>query len=242
MLFKLENPKIFSDVISIISELVSEVRMKSDKEGLSIVAIDPANVALMGFKVSADKFSQFEASEKEVLGVALDNLKAVLRRCKAGSTLMMYNEDNILHIKIFDKIQRDFSLALIDVESEDKDIPSLEFAAKVKMSTYDFNEVVEDCAVVADSCTFTVKDGKFIVEAKGLNSARSEFSGDEAKIEEGNGRSKYSLEYLQKFTKACKLVESVGVNFADDYPLRLDFKSEVVDLLFVLAPRVENDA
>ncbi|MBU0957368.1 MAG: proliferating cell nuclear antigen (pcna) [Nanoarchaeota archaeon] len=241
MLFKLENPKVFSDVVGIISELVGEVRIKADKEGISIVAIDPANVALVGFKVSADKFSQFETSEKEVLGVSLDNLKAVLRRCKAGSTLMMYNEDNVLHVKIFDKIQRDFSLALIDVESEDKDVPSLEFAAKVKMSTYDFNEVVEDCAVVADSCSFSVENGKFVVEAKGLNSARSEFTSDEAKIEEGQGRGKYSVEYLQKFTKACKLVESVGLNFSDDYPLRLDFKSEVVDLLFVLAPRVENE-
>ena len=42
MLLKLDNPKILSDVITIISELVSEVRIRVNKEGFVIVAIDPA--------------------------------------------------------------------------------------------------------------------------------------------------------------------------------------------------------
>ena len=36
MLLKLDHPKLFSDVISIISELVLEVRLRVNKEGMSI--------------------------------------------------------------------------------------------------------------------------------------------------------------------------------------------------------------
>jgi len=46
-----------------------------------------------------------------------------------------------------------------------------------------FIDAIEDCGVVADACSFIIQNGKFIIEAKGMNSARSEFSGDEAKIE-----------------------------------------------------------
>jgi proliferating cell nuclear antigen len=240
MLVKLDQPKIFSDVIGIISELVTEVKMKVDKQGLSIVAIDPANVALIAFNIPSTAFSAFEANE-EVLGVSLDNLKSVLKRCYPGSSLIMQSEDNFLRVEIHDKIKRTFNLALINIESEDKAIPTLEFNAKIEMSSQDFAESMDDCSIVADAASFEIKDGKFIIEAKGLNSAKNEFSGDEMRIEGTNSRAKYSLEYLQKFSRACKLTDKMRVNFSQDYPLRLEFTTPSIGLVFILAPRVENE-
>lgn len=240
MLVKLDHPKILTDVIGIISELVTEVRLKVDKDGMRIVAIDPANVALISFILPNHAFSSFETGE-EVLGVSLENLKSILRRAGAGSSLIMQTEDNFLKIEIHDKIKRVFNLALIEVDAEEKAVPSLEFSSRIEMSSIDFSEAIEDCLVVADSCNLSVKEGKFIIDAKGLNSARSEFSGDEVKMEGTDSKSKYSLEYLQKFAKACKMADKVVISLSDDYPLRLDFRTEKVELVFILAPRVEND-
>lgn len=241
MLLKIESPKILADVFGIISELVSEVRLKASMEqGLGIVAIDPANVALVSFKIPASSFSAFEASN-ETIGVSLDSLKNVLRRVSTGSSLVMKTEDNLLKIEIHDKITRTFSLALIEIESEEKQVPSLEFSSKIELNSADFSDAVEDCAIVADSCSFIVKEGKFAIEAKGLNSARNEFSIDEARIEGGDSRARYSLEYLQKFVKGAKISEKVKVNFSEDYPLKLEFRTEKIELVFVLAPRVENE-
>jgi proliferating cell nuclear antigen len=240
MLAKLEDPKILSDVISIISELVTEVRIKVDKDGLRIVAIDPANVALVSFILPSYAFSEFEVTE-ETLGVSLDSLRSVLKRCSLGSTLVMQTEDNMLRIEIHDKIKRVFTLALIDIESEDKQVPNLEFSSNVEMSSFDFSDAVEDCAIVADSCSFSIKEGKYTIEGKGLNSAKNEFSGDEVKISGIDSRARYSLEYLRKFSKAAKLADNVHIAFADDYPLKLEFRTEKVELIFVLAPRVENE-
>ena len=88
MFAKLENPKLLSEVISIISELVSEVKLRFDERGMSILAIDPANVALVSFSLPKTAFSEFK-SNNEILGMNLDNLKAVLRRAKAGSNLII---------------------------------------------------------------------------------------------------------------------------------------------------------
>ena len=71
MHLKLENPRLFSDIISIISELVTEVRIKVTKEGLSLTAVDPANVAMVSFKLLRSNFSQYEAGN-DVLGVNYD--------------------------------------------------------------------------------------------------------------------------------------------------------------------------
>ncbi len=244
MLVKLDTPAILSRAIELISELVTEVKIKVNEFGLSITAMDPANVAMVGFKLPKSAFSQFEVGE-ETLGINLDNLKKVLKRAGAGSSVIMESKDNLLEIQIQDRIKRNFTISLIDIDSEDIDFESkvsrMEFTSKVELASQDFIDAIEDTAVVADACAFEVIDEKFIIEAQGLNSARAEFSGDEAKIVAENSKARYSLEYLQKFCKGAKLAEKTLLNFAQDHPLKLDFKAPNMEISFVLAPRVETE-
>lgn len=242
MLLKLDHPKLFSEIISIVSELVLEVRLKVNKEGLSLIAIDPANVAMVMFNLPSQAFSEFEVDSEEVLGVSLESLKAVLRRIKTGSVLVIAKQENELVLQIKDKVKREFNLALIEIEGEEKKIPSLEFVSKIEMSSTDFSEAIEDSSVVADSCSFISEPDKFIIKAKGaLNSFKSEFSSDESSITAQTASSKYSLEYLQKMTKATKITDKVIINFSSDYPLKLDFVTPFIQLFFILAPRVEQE-
>ncbi len=239
-MIKLEKPKLLVDAIALISELVTEVRIKLLEDGMSIVAVDPANVAMILFKIPKESFSQYEPATT-LWGVNMEDLKKILKRAATTSTLILEQEDNQLKITILDRIKREFVLSLIDVETEDKDEPSLDFSATVELSSIDFKEAIEDCAVVADSCTLSVGEGFFVVEGSGsLNSARAQFSTDEAQIS-GLARSKFSLEYLMKFIKAGKFSEKVKLRFSEEYPLRLDFAGERMGMGFILAPRVEND-
>ena len=240
MLVKLENPLLLIKSIEIISELVTEVRLKVNEFGMSITARDPANVSMMGFKIPKSAFSQFE-TDNEVLGVNLDDLKRILKRCGTGSALILEKKDNLLNIQIQDRIKRNFSLNLIEIDTEDKEMPSLEFSSRVEISSIDLIASIEDCVVVADACSFIIEEGKFIIEAKGLNSAHSEFSGDEAEIKAENCKARYSLEYLQKFIKGSKLSEKTILNFANDNPLKMDIKTDHIELSFILAPRVETE-
>lgn len=241
MKIKLEDPTIFSKSIDLISELVMEVRIKVNEFGVSVVAIDPANVAMVALKVPKSAFSEFEVGE-EVLGVNLENLKKVLRRCGKTGSLILERNENTLEIKIEDKIKRIFKLNLIEIEAEDKEFPThLEFSSKVEIDSQDLIDSIEDCAIVSDACSFIVENDKFIVEAKEMNSARSEFSSDLVSIEAENCHSRYSLDYLQKFMKAGKQFSKTILNFANDHPLRIDFKSEHLSISFLLAPRIETE-
>jgi len=242
MLLKLDNPKLFSEIVSIISEMVLEVRIKVNREGMSILAIDPANVAMISFKLPSSAFSEIEVENEEVLGVSLDSLKAVLRRVKTGSVLTITRQENELKLLIQDKINKEFNLALIEIEGEEKEIPSLEFVSKIEMPSLDFAEAIEDCSVVADSCSFVSEPDKFLINAKGsLNSFKSEFTGDAIDIQAQEANSKYSLEYLQKMIKATKITDKLKINFSTDYPLKLEFTTPFIELSFILAPRVETE-
>ena len=240
MILKLDNPKLLADAIGIISELVNEVRIKLQEDGMSIIAVDPANIAMVLFKLPKESFSEYEAGN-ESWDVNLEDLKKILKRAIGSSSIIFEQDDNQLNISIYDKVKRNFTLALINIDEEDKKEPEFSFSANVELNSDDFLQSIEDCSVVADSCSFISGESFFVVEASGsLNSFKAEFSGDDSKIS-GIARAKYSLEYLNKFVKAKKISDTVVLRFSDDYPLRIDFPGKKMGIGFVLAPRVEND-
>lgn len=242
MLLKMDDPRIFVNLISIISELVTEVRIKIRPEGMSLVAIDPATVAMVYFNIPSELFSTFQVEKNETLGVNLNDLKSVLKRCGMSSSLTLARQENTLRLEIRDRIKRDFTLALIDVEGDEKEMPNWEFKSVIKMDAESFVEIVEDCLVVSDACTFFAEPNRFVVEARGaLNSARAEFTSDEVEIYSDHSIARFSLEYLSKFVKGAKIANRVEINFSDNHPMRVNFPAGKVMLSFVLAPRVEQD-
>lgn len=246
MLLKLDEPRLLAEPISIISELVTEVRAKVSKEGIEIVAFDPANVALAQLKIPSSVFSQFECKD-EILGLNLEDLKNVLRRTSTNSGLLIRKEDNenILHLEIQDKnkssSKRSFSLSLFASDEEEKRKQELSFETEVTINSGVFAEAINDAAIVSDACSLITTKDLFAVEAKGsLHRSRIEFTNENAKLNTQKAGAKYSLEYLQKFIKGSKISDNVVIRFSTDYPLRLDFNNKV-ELSFILAPRVEEE-
>lgn len=238
MLLKLVDSKALSDAIAIMSELVTEIRIKVSKNGMSAIAVDPATVALVSLKIPQSSFSQIETEDDE-LCIKLEDFKQVLKRAEAGSIITFEKKDNKLLINIQNEVKRSFTLSLINLESEEKAIPVLEFKSKVEMPSEMLQKAIEDVSIVSDSCTF-ITGNNFLIEAKGdLNSCVAEFDAGKARFS-GEAKSKYSLEYLQKFVKAGRLADTVIIQYANDYPARLDFKGNV-EMTFIIAPRVEEE-
>ena len=93
MKLTLAEPKYFKDSIAIISELVSEARFKITKNAIELVAMDPANVAMVIFKLFSSTFTEYDVKEDLDIAINLSNLKQILRRAKADY-LLVTNEHN----------------------------------------------------------------------------------------------------------------------------------------------------
>ncbi len=249
MKLELAEPKYFIDSISIISELVTEARFKITENALELVAMDPANVAMVVYSLLSSAFTDYTVSNDVDLTINLSNLKQVLRRVGATDVLSMeLDSESRLKIEIRGKTKRTFYLPLIDIEDKRQKEPELSFPLKISSHSKVLNEAVEDAAVIdADSVSFSIESDKFVLQAESdLSKAKIEISqDDETKIvteSKDKIKAKYSVEYLKKMITGSKIADTVSISFNTDYPLRIEYK--VVDKLmmsFILAPRVEND-
>jgi proliferating cell nuclear antigen len=245
----LAEPKYFKDSISIVSELVSEAKFKATKNGLKLVAMDPANVAMVNFELLSSCFTEYEvAGEEEEVAINLANLKQILRRTKGEDILTLETtEDNKLKIEMKSNSTRSFSIPTLEIDDKEQKVPDLSFPVVVEMDSTTLTEAIEDVSVVAESVTFLGSKELLCVKAEGdLSKAFIEIKNDETtKIKaetDEKYKAKYSLEYLKKMISGSKLSAKTTLYFNTDYPMKLEYKvTDRVLLSFILAPRVDND-
>ena len=233
----------------LLSELVNEVNFHIKKDHVSMVAMDPANVALVHFTLLSSAFVEYDVSEPRVLGLNMDNLKQILKRAKPTDRLLLQVDDelNRLVVTLQGETTRKFTLSLLDLDEKEHEIPDLSFAVTVETNSLLLSEAIEDMDVITDSVTFRVAGAVFHVLSEGhLSSGHVEITTDQEtdivmKGDNSEVSSKYSLEYLKKMIKGSKLTHSVHLQFAQDYPLRLEYKIlDKLQLAMVLAPRVAH--
>lgn len=248
MRLTLTEPRYFKDSILIISELVNEVNLRFFKDRIELIAMDPANVAMVVFKLLSSAFSEYRVNDEKVIGVNLLNLTQILKRVKPTDVLTLELDEtkNRLHVILKGTSTKKFELGLLDIEEREQKIPSLKFNARIETNTILFNDAIEDMDVISDSLSFQAMSDKFTIQSEGnISSGKVEIDADEETsvfLGAGAVNSKYSIEYLKKIIKGSKLANTVTLEFGQDYPLRAEYK--VIDRLvlqFVLAPRTPTD-
>src|SRR3989344_1184219 len=226
MKLTLAESRLLKEPINIISELVSEVNIKVDKNKVELIAMDPANVVMVIFKLLSSAFVEYEVKDEKVISLSLDNLNQVFRRIKPSDT---------------------FNLSLLHLEDREHKVPELEFPLRIETNSVIFENAIEDASIVADSVGFIVDKNKFIVKSQGnISDANIELATDEEtdiSIDSDDKISaKYSVEYLKKIIKGGKLADRVKIQFNKDYPLKVEYNlMDKLGLTFILAPRVSND-
>lgn len=247
MKLTLAEPTYLKESITIISDLVNEARFKVNKEAIELIAMDPANVAMVIFKLLSSAFTEYDIQEDAEIAINLGNLKQILRRAGPNDMLTLELEENKLKIQLKGNVTRTFNLPIIEFEEKEQKVPELKFPVKVTTSSSILNNAIEDTDIVAESVSFEAEAKKFTVLAEGdLSQAKIEINEDDNTKVEAEGsekvKARYSIEYLKKMIAGSKLSANVTLQFNKDYPLKIEYKTiDKVMLSFILAPRVEND-
>lgn len=247
MRLTLAEPSYLKESISIISDLVNEARFKVTPDAIELVAMDPANVAMVVFKLLSSCFTEYDVKKETEIAINLANLKQILRRASPKDMLTLELEENRLKITLKSSTTRTFNLPIIELEEKEQKVPDLKFPVEVKMPSSTLNEAIADVDIIGESVAFIAEPKKFTLNAEGdLNQAKIEINEDEHTKISVDGdekvRAKYSIEYLKKMINGSKLSDEVIIKFNKDYPLKIEYKAvDRVMLSFILAPRVEND-
>lgn len=238
------EPQSFTDSIGSINKLVEETNIVVKPTHIEVVAMDPANVAMVIFKMQASEFVEYSVEEEATFGLKLSTLKQVLSRGNKDNILTLVFSDN-LKVMFSGKTKKDFTLPLIDTGNKPQKIPDLKFNAEITLDNSELRDAIADVSIMGESCNLTVEADKFVISGSGDtgNKAITETKGSISLIDKSKpAKSKYSIEYIDKMV-ATKLSKTAKVFLGSDYPLKLHYANDKgsISIDFILAPRVDND-
>ncbi|MBD3312261.1 proliferating cell nuclear antigen (pcna) [archaeon] len=248
----LDDVTLVRDSLDAVSNFINEGTFKLSKNGLSLIAMDPANVAMVLYDLLASAFTEYECSSKTKLTVNVPYLVSILKRAGTGDSVefKMTDSANELVITMTGDSKRTFTLPLLEAHGNPVKPPEKlkdGFKAEVEVESAAIKAGAKDALMVSDCVLLSTTKDSFVMKALSdtneVNLQLSNESPSLIKLDSKSAvKSKYSLEYLEKMMKLSKVAKTVELRFADNYPLKLDYKAlDQLKVSFILAPRIDTE-
>ncbi len=243
----ISEPEVLITSVATAAEIIDEGIFRFGKEGISLTAADRAMVAVIDLSISKDAFEEYEVEEEKEIGLNMTNFLSLLKRARGSDKIGLELFENRLILTIYNGTKRRFTVPLLQITREEiPPIEQLEFKATVALRPEVLEDAIKDASVITDAITFHATKEYFRISAEGdVSQTELELRvGDEGLIDlhvQEESKAKYPLEYLEKILKAAKISDEVTLKFAQDYPMRIDFKYEgKARISMVVAPRVSE--
>ena len=213
-------------VLSSLRALVDEARVRVTEDGLTVRAVDSANVAMDDLELEAAAFEAFEASPG-TLGLNLDRLADPVRLASKDDLVQLFlDPESGKLIVVVDGLR--YSMACINSRTirAEPTLPEFDLPAAVTVDRDALQRGVKAADLVADHVRI-----------------RMEADGDDIEIlAAGEASTLFSLDYCKKLVRTIPAGSPVTLYLGEDFPLILSYELADGDgaITRMLAPRIET--
>ena len=216
MHFKTVQATALKSTFEVLKDILNDVNVIFTSEGLKILTLDTARVALVDLTLSADNFDEYECSGEVIAGINITNTYKLLKTITNNDVVTFdINDIEFLNIKIENNVKKSstsFKLKLLDIDDDRIQLPPVDMNVVTVMPSIDFQRINRDMNnISSDVCIHRNRD-KFIISCEG------DFANQDTVIDCGSDneftgsiRGVYSLKYVNLFTKATGMCSNVQI-------------------------------
>jgi proliferating cell nuclear antigen len=229
-------------IIDAVSHLADEAKIVISEDGIKIDAVDSANIAMVSLQASSGAFEYFKADKGEI---ALDLMKlSSLTSGKDNVSMTLDEETHKLNIVVG---KAKYKMSLLDPSSikGGPRLPAMDMPAHVAMTGTDLQEAIKAASKVSDHVILAQDENNFTISAKGdIDAFEMPFPITELQgVKNGMSRALFSLDYIEDIAKVASRADLAKIETGIDYPMRITFNiGEYINICYLLAPRIEQDA
>ncbi len=239
--FEHPSAKSFITVFEVLGSLVDEVLMNFGEGGLSIKALDPAQVALIEVEVPREAFLTYDLRREVSVGVNLTNLLKTLPKPKKGDKLVFTGDEEFYEVLLEGVVEKRYKYRSIEVTASRVPEVDLDFKVMAKCIAKAFQDAVKDLKG-AGSLVFEAQDDQYLyLRAPEINAEAklSKTAGSILEMEvKAPSRNVYDEDYITKVLKLATVSSDIDIKFGSDIPLSLSFTiADGGSVKYLLAPK-----
>jgi len=235
----------FKGAIEALGNLIDEGAFAFKKEGISLHALDPSQIAMVIFTMPGNAFADYSVDGSQVIGINLDNFNKILARGGKGGKVSIFDEENKVVVQFLgEKSKKSFKIPIIEVGAGIEREPKVEYDVKVMMNAGAFKDVIRDIALVSSHITFEVKGKKLRISASGDNAeADLEFDEGDASIKsietQSAARATFPVQYLDDMVKGADGNADIELGLKTNAPIKIKYALGNAAFTYYLAPRID---
>lgn len=248
MKLQMKNSKILKDVFAGVSEIIDEVLIECDGEGLTLKSLSRDHTTFVELVLKSSLFDDYECPLPESFGIDTVTLDSILKRCKNNEALEL-ELGTVLIVRINGTRNKKFEIGLIDLEEYEVPNPSQpKFPLEITVPTNVLNDSIRDIDSILKDDTLPCKIVLFSIENNHL-------------ILKGNDRfvditdeiihnvdvddeieSLFTLGHVKNILISSRLAKECILRLGNHMPLEVIFNiGEGSFVKYLLAPRLEVD-
>jgi len=253
MLLKTVQSGAMRTLVEVLKDVLNDVTLTFDSTGVKIIAMDGSHVALIHMKLEADRFEHYHCDKELNVGVCMQSWYKLMKTVSNNDTISMFmTEDDTdkLGISIHNSDKNsitNFNLKLLDIDNQTLNIPDVEINCVVTMPSNDFQRLCRDMSNISDTVEIISKDDSLVFTCNGDFASQETVIGEAThgliftkKEHETHVGGKFSLKYINLFTKSTNLCNSIELYIKNNYPLILKYGVANLGVVrFCLAPKME---
>lgn len=238
--FKLDDWKVFKNLFININEIIDEIVIQYDNDGLRFNAIDRSHICFFRCNINKDFFNEYEVSEPSLIFIGLDDLVNVLKRGNSKDSLRFKSENNEFKVTFENNNSRTFSITELDMNDNTREPPNLDYSINF-ICDFDFlKNTLKDAELYSDKLKFVCVDDLLMLTCEGMN---GKYVGKFplTNYEGNNCSASYSVSWLSKITNSKLGSNDLRINMGDDFPMLIEIIFDNVELNYILAPRLAEE-
>ncbi|KAJ3110416.1 hypothetical protein HDU96_006635 [Phlyctochytrium bullatum] len=245
--------------IDAVKELVTDANFDCNESGIALQAMDNSHVALVSLLLRSGAFNPYRCDSSFTIGVNLNSLTKILKCANNDDSVTLRTDAGVDTLTmVFDSKKGDrtseYQLKLMTIDAEHLGIPETDYDATVKMSSAEFQRICRDLSALGDSVTIDVtKDGVKFSSSGDLGSGQVYLKNEGSVDDDKDTATKiamnkpvslmFALKYLNNFTKATPLSDSVTISMTDDVPVMIEYNvggGDIGYIRYYLAPKITD--
>ena len=251
----------FRTLMTALKDILLETNITFTPEGMKIINMDKSHTILAHLSLKANNFEHYDCKKpKIVIGVNMFHLFKLINTIDNDDTLSIYIEASdytdgvvqFLGLKFENgdiKQQKIQKLRLIEPETEELDVPNVNFSSVLNLPSSDFQKIIRDLSCISEKIEIksvaTAEGAELIFKCTGgfaeaeVRRAESD-NGMEYLVKQNVNKiiqGEFSLKNLGYFIKCTNLCNQIEMYLENDLPLIVKYNvASLGEIKLCLAP------
>lgn len=235
--FKLDDWTVIKNIFININEIIDEIAVLCDDDGLKFTGIDRGHVCFFECVISKDLFDEYSVSEILYLYLDLNELVRVLKRGSGKDSLVFEGDVEKINVIFKNKNTRTFQITQLDDIIDSKEPPTLEYSISFNCNFDTIKSSLKDADLYSDRLKFDCEDDLLVLTCdSGFGKYKNEYSLDESVDDYCSAI--YSIDWLMKIFNNKLGSDNLKIHMGQDFPMLIEMSLDNVIINYLLAPRL----